>query len=147
MTKQRLISYLAAVVITILAIATIYHGRKNRPIYKNSFHAGMAVIVNEDVTINTPCVTEHVTLTIYEDRVILTVGNDTLSGVPVNVTEQGELIVQISPDKQLSIAKIVPMGYEDTKENHLIVVKVEGFVIILTTYTDCEEITALLEQI
>lgn len=125
-----------------------YNYQKNKDIiFQEEYHASMGVHITKDVILSSDCVKMPAKLTITEKAVTLSVGNDTMSGIPVKVSDNGELTILVDGREHVTFTRTIPDGYERTKENQLLIMITQEMTIILTTHADCEEITALLGQI
>jgi hypothetical protein len=147
MTGRTLWGIITGTILSIILMYSLYVHMTNRPIYAQSYSSVMMITPTKDVILTGACVKMAVKLEVRENAVTLSVGHDRMSGVPVNLSESGELSVKFSDDLTIKLVRIVPQGYEHTKDNELLLVIGPDHTLILSHYQDCEEITSLVEQL
>lgn len=142
--KAFLIEVMVPLVIAVTVIgATLFiFGTKAKTTH---YKSAMAVRMDTNVKLVSPCVPTDMTATIKEDTVILSFPTDKLSGKPVKVADQGIIIVEEESGQRFGISKALIPNTLPTRDNELFVLIEPGMLIIFEQKEGCKGIEAYLE--
>lgn len=143
--KAFLIEVMVPLVIAVTVIgATLFiFGTKAKTTH---YKSAMAVRMDTNVKLVSPCVPTDMTATIKEDTVILSFPTDKLSGKPVKVADNhGIIIVEEENGKRFGLGRAMIPSTLPSKENELLILIEPGMLIIFEQQEGCKGIDAYLD--
>jgi len=143
--KALAISFAVAVFLSAI-VATYRYYNAEKPWYEATYQSVLPVAGLGTDILAGKCHEMPAKLTVYENSAILSVGSDNLSGIPVNMSANGVLTIQLSNGDYIYLQPIVPQGYEKLKDNAVMIVVAPTFTILLSNDKTCQTASALVEQ-
>lgn len=143
----KLIFYGLLIAAPLFIIGAMYqyaHNYKNSTTYTNTYATAMGVIKDEAVIRTSPCIPVNVSVTIRPDTVILSVGHDIMSGKPVEIGVQGEIICQTITGRKFALKKLSPES-GGKKHDLLLLIDNHG-IIVFSPKGTCEDIETFLSR-
>jgi len=135
---------IAALLFLVGALYQYIHNSKNPTTHTNTYKTAMGVVKDETVIRTSPCVPVNVSVTIRPDTVILSVGYDIMSGKPIGIGEQGEIICQTITGRKFALKKLSPDS-GGKKHDLLLLIDSHG-IIVFSPKGTCEDIETFLSR-
>ena len=147
---QKNSGYLRGTLVALFAVATLVSGvwlhswikeRNGGKVVTEYESVAMVSSVN-GVTITSNCTNAESKFSIGPNQATFSFNGDTMSGIPVKMTEDGGIVVQFSATLYLIFYKIP----ENSEGNELLIVLNPGQTLIFSQTKDCEDIAAFVDK-